>query len=140
MLHAGPDDPDGPSPHPVAESAARWARFTFVVLFAMNLLDYMDRWILSAALPAVQKEFLIDNFWAGLLATFFLISYSVVSPAMGWLGDRTRRTYLLGIGVGVTRAWRLWEPALPATITSSSWRGVSWGSARQPTECSPQRS
>jgi MFS family permease len=105
MFHADQDDPQptltAAATAPAVPSATEWARFTFVVLFAMNLLDYMDRWILSAALPAVQKEFAIDNFYAGLLTTFFLISYSVVSPAMGWLGDRTKRTYLLGIGVGV---------------------------------------
>jgi MFS family permease len=109
MLHAGQDEtelpmaevastPEGAS---AMESAASWARFTFVVLFAMNLLDYTDRWVLSAVLPNIQKTFAIDNFWGGMLTTFFLISYSVISPVMGWLGDRTRRTWLLGLGVGV---------------------------------------
>jgi MFS family permease len=104
MFHAEQDDSTTPLATDRAESpvpsAARWARTTFVVLFVMNLLDYMDRWILSAALPAIQKEFSIDNFWAGMLATYFLVSYSLISPIMGWLGDRTRRTWLLAIGVG----------------------------------------
>jgi len=106
MIHVEQDDPVKPedatgSASPVLESAARWARFTFVVLFAMNLLDYTDRWVLSAVLEDIQKDFRIDNYSAGLLATYFLISYSLISPVMGWLGDRTRRTWLLGAGVGV---------------------------------------
>jgi MFS family permease len=38
---------------------------------------------------------------AGWLASLFLISYSLVSPFMGYAGDRMRRTWLLGLGVGV---------------------------------------
>lgn len=100
MIHAGQDDP-APDASPVVESAARWARFTFAVLFAMNLLDYLDRWVLSAVMGDLQRHFEFDNAAGGWLATAFLISYSLVSPIMGWLGDRTRRTWLLGAGVGV---------------------------------------
>src|SRR4029079_2173394 len=73
----------------------------FIVLFAMNLLDYTDRWILSAVLPHLKAEFGLSYTQSGLLLTLFLVSYSLVSPVMGWLGDRWRRTWLLGIGVGV---------------------------------------
>jgi MFS family permease len=74
---------------------------TFLVLFAMNLLDYIDRWVLAAVLPQIKADFHLGNTQAGWLATLFLISYSVVSPIMGWAGDRVRRTWLLGLGVGV---------------------------------------
>ena len=67
MFHAGQDEPDGPDAHPAAASAARWARFTFVVLFAMNLLDYLDRWVLSAVMGDLQHEFGFDNARGGLL-------------------------------------------------------------------------
>jgi MFS family permease len=87
-------------------TVGRWAKLTFVVLFAMNLLDYTDRNILSAVLPQLVQPpergglgISLDQ--AGWLATYFLISYSLVSPAMGWAGDRMRRTWLLGLGVGV---------------------------------------
>ena len=42
-----------------------------------------------------------SNDQAGWLSTWFLISYSLVSPFMGYAGDRMRRTWLLGLGVGV---------------------------------------
>jgi MFS transporter, Spinster family, sphingosine-1-phosphate transporter len=99
VLHT--QDDGGPQPGPAGASLPKWATLTFVVLFAMNLLDYTDRWILSAVLPHLKAEFQIDYTHAGLLFTLFLVSYSLVSPVMGWLGDRWRRTWLLGIGVGV---------------------------------------
>jgi MFS family permease len=75
--------------------------YAFAVLFVMNLLDYVDRYVLSAVLPELRDEFHLTNEQAGSLASFFLISYSLVSPLMGWAGDRMRRTWLLGLGVGV---------------------------------------
>ena len=77
-----------------------WA--TFAVLFAMNLLDYTDRNILTSLRDQIRADIpnLSNERW-GLLATIFLVSYSVFSPVMGWLGDRYRRTWLLAAGVGV---------------------------------------
>jgi MFS family permease len=86
----------GPPP-----ALARWAIPTFVVLFLMNLLDYMDRNILYAVLPQVKTALRLNNTQAGLLATYFLITYSLIGPVMGWAGDRARRTWLLGLGVGL---------------------------------------
>ncbi len=85
---------------PVA-APANLAMTTFVVLFAMNLLDYLDRNLLTSIRPQIRADIPISNERWGLLATVFLVSYSVFSPAMGWLGDRYRRTWLLAAGVGV---------------------------------------
>jgi MFS family permease len=73
----------------------------FGVLFAMNLIDYVDRYVLNAVLPEIQATFSMNDTQGGLLASYFLISYSAFSPFVGWAGDRYRRTYLLGIGVGI---------------------------------------
>jgi MFS family permease len=81
--------------------APRWALATFAILFAMNLLDYIDRNVLMSIQPQVKGEFHITNAQWGTLTSIFLVSYSVFSPIMGWLGDRYRRTWLLGLGVGV---------------------------------------
>ncbi len=79
----------------------RWAMTTFVALFAMNMLDYLDRNVLMSMQPQIKGELRISNFQWGLLTSIFLVSYSLFSPFMGWLGDRYRRTWLLGLGVGV---------------------------------------
>src|SRR5205823_2585984 len=94
------DEAIGPNrPLPQAGSVSRWALVTFVVLFVMNLLDYTDRWVLSAVLPTVKSEFGLSYFQSSLLFTLFLLSYTLISPLMGWAGDRMRRTWLLGAGV-----------------------------------------
>jgi MFS family permease len=81
--------------------APRWATTTFVALFSMNMLDYLDRNLLMAMQPQIKGDLGITNFQWGLLTSIFLVSYSVFGPIMGWLGDRFRRTWLLGLGVGV---------------------------------------
>lgn len=78
-----------------------FARHMFAVLFFMNLIDYVDRYVLNAVLSDIQKTFSMSDTQAGLLGTYFLISYSAFSPFMGWAGDRFRRTWLLALGVGV---------------------------------------
>jgi MFS family permease len=92
---------DGAVAAPKMGTARRWALVTFLVLFLMNLLDYIDRWVLSSVLPLVQADLGFKNTKAGWLASLFLISYSLISPVMGYAGDRMRRQRLLALGVGV---------------------------------------
>jgi MFS transporter, Spinster family, sphingosine-1-phosphate transporter len=80
---------------------ARWAMTTFVALFALNTLDYLDRNLLVSMQPQIKSDLGITNFKWGLLTSIFLVSYSLFGPVMGWLGDRYRRTWLIGLGVGV---------------------------------------
>jgi len=108
-------DETQPEEAPATAPLRWWAAVTFAVLFAMNMLDYMDRNILYAVLKQVKFDLKINDTQAGALATFFLVSYSLVSPAMGWLGDRWRRTWLLGIGVSV------WSVATIASGLSRSY-------------------
>ena len=101
MAHAKiiADDEIGPSKG--LSPAPRWAMTTFVALFCMNMLDYLDRNLLMSMQPQIKGELGITNFQWGLLTSIFLVSYSLFGPIMGWLGDRFRRTWLLGVGVGV---------------------------------------
>lgn len=99
MLSTSNDIP--PDAENFSALVSRWAIFTFLVLFTMNLLDYVDRNILNSVLIQVQSELRINDMLAGLLTTLFLVTLSVVSPVIGWFADRWRRTWILGIGVGV---------------------------------------
>jgi MFS family permease len=104
VLHAEPEGGspyDAPATSLVATPPARVAALTFAVLFAMNMLDYIDRWALSGVAEEIKAEFKVSDETVGSLNMYFLISYSVVSPFMGWAGDRFRRTRLLAAGVGV---------------------------------------
>ncbi len=81
-------------------AAAYWA---LAALFAMNLLNYIDRNILSALVEPVQRDLGMQGRDAliGFLSTAFFLSYALFSPLIGWLGDRVTRRYLLAAGVGI---------------------------------------
>ncbi len=74
------------------------------LLTGLNLLNYLDRLVVSAVLPRIQTEFSLSNFQGGLLATVFLVGYFLTSPIFGALGDRVPRKGLIAIGVGVWSA------------------------------------
>lgn len=75
-----------------------------VLLTGLNLLNYLDRLVLSAVLPKVQEELALSNFVGGLLATVFLLGYFLTSPVFGALGDRMARRGLIVFGVVVWSA------------------------------------
>lgn len=74
------------------------------LLTALNLLNYLDRLVMSAVLPRVQESLGLSNFEGGLLATVFLAGYFVTAPLFGALGDRVARRGLIAVGVLVWSA------------------------------------
>ncbi len=84
------------------------------VLFLMNLLNYVDRYSFFAAGNHIQNELQIKDFRYGILGASFMIVYMIVSPAMGWMGDRFNRKLLIAGGVG------LWSLATVGTAFSTS--------------------
>jgi MFS family permease len=89
--------------------------FALAILFAMNLLNYVDRYSFFAAGSHIQKDLKIDDYWFGWLGAAFMIVYTIISPPMGWLGDRYNRKLLLASGVG------LWSLATVGTAFSSNY-------------------
>jgi MFS family permease len=80
------------------------ATTTLVLLCGMNLLDYIDRFILAAVLPKIQTEMKLSDMQAGALGPAFLIAYMLFAPLIGWAGDRYNRIHLL---VGGVALWSL---------------------------------
>lgn len=72
-----------------------------ILLTALNLLNYIDRFIVSAVLPEMSRDLDISKTVGGLCATVFLVGYSVTSPFFGSLGDRRPRKMLIAVGVGL---------------------------------------
>ena len=75
-------------------SAAFW---TLQALFAMNLLNFIDRYILAAVLHRVQDDLVPGtdaDALGGLMATIFFASYSIFSPIVAYLEKRVKRTWL----------------------------------------------
>src|SRR5215208_624077 len=69
------------------------------LLTGLNFLNYLDRFIVAAVLPRIQKDLGLSNFEGGLLATVFLLGYFATAPLFGSLGDRMPRKWLIALGV-----------------------------------------
>jgi MFS family permease len=91
------------------------ARAALLLLLAINLFNYIDRQVLAAVEPEIEKFFFPEGHdhsssllgittkgtWMGLLSTAFLISYMLTAPVFGWLADHMSRWSLVGFGVGI---------------------------------------
>jgi MFS transporter, Spinster family, sphingosine-1-phosphate transporter len=80
-----------------------------VLLIALNLFNYIDRYILPGEISLIQHEFHSTDQQMGALTTALFITYMITAPLTGWLGDRFRRKPLI-IGGAI-----LWSLATLAT-------------------------
>ncbi|HEX9099731.1 MAG TPA: MFS transporter [Candidatus Dormibacteraeota bacterium] len=78
-----------------------YARYVLAVMVGINFLNYLDRWVASAAAPLIQKEFHIDDAQVGLIGTAFLLVYAVAALPFGYWGDRGVRRTVIGVGVTI---------------------------------------
>ncbi|CAM5165018.1 unnamed protein product [Eretmochelys imbricata] len=69
------------------------------VLCYINLLNYMDWFIVSGVLVDIKKYFNISDGSAGLLQTVFIFFFSLSAPFFGYLGDRYNRKVILSVGI-----------------------------------------
>ncbi len=70
-------------------------------MVAINFLNYMDRWVASAASPLIQKEFGLSDAQVGLLGSAFLLVYAVAALPFGYWADRGIRKTVIGVGVAI---------------------------------------
>lgn len=71
-----------------------------VVLTGINLLNYLDRYVIAALGESLRHSPLrISDTQFGLLTSVFILVYLVAAPAFGTLGDRGSRTRLIALGV-----------------------------------------
>ncbi len=99
------------------------ARYALGLLLTINMFNYIDRYVLSAAMPWIGKE---QGFFApgskvvafmdwfqhafgftpkmavlGLLSSAFMVTYMLTAPVFGRLAERFSRWLLIGVGVGL---------------------------------------
>jgi MFS transporter, Spinster family, sphingosine-1-phosphate transporter len=77
---------------------SRAALVALLLLLALNLLNYIDRYILPGAQPLIQADFHATDEQMGALTTALFITYMLTAPCTGWLGDRFRRKPLIVAG------------------------------------------
>jgi predicted MFS family arabinose efflux permease len=83
---------------PRTASNAKAATVALVLLTALNLVNYIDRYILPGVQEMVKSEFHVSDERIGTLTMWFFITYIVTAPLTGWLGDRLPRKPLIVIG------------------------------------------
>jgi multidrug resistance protein len=75
-----------------------YPRTALLVLTALNLVNYVDRSVLNAVQPLVQREFQLTKTQLGYLTSAFLIFYMVAAPFVGPLADRYSRKRIIALG------------------------------------------
>ncbi len=108
-----PFSPRMPEQPPASRERAG-AVSALALLLAINLFNYIDRYILAAVIPPLSTEFGLREEQAGLLASAFLYAYMIGAPLMGRLAERVSRWWIIAGSVAV---WSL----------ASGWTGLATG-------------
>jgi len=74
------------------------AQGTLLLLIALNLLNYIDRYILPGEVSLIQHEFHSTDQQMGALTTALFFFYMIAAPLTGWLGDWFPRKPLIIAG------------------------------------------
>jgi len=90
-------------------------RTALFLLTALNLLNYMDRSVLSAVQTQIQDEFHSTHTQIAFVTTAFFWVYMLAAPAMGPLADRFSRKWIV-VGGGL-----LWSLATLLTAVTHSY-------------------
>jgi MFS family permease len=78
-----------------------YRRYALGVLLAVNLLNYIDRQVLFAVFPLIKIDMNLTDTALGFLGSAFMLSYLILAPVFGWLGDHWNRTRLAAGGLVV---------------------------------------
>lgn len=100
------------------------------IVCAIGFLNFLDRMILAAMMPAIRSEFSLADAQLGLLSTMFGIVYAIAGLPLGRATDRFARNRLISIAAA------LWSLATAACGLASSFgalllarMGVAFGEA-----------
>lgn len=106
-----------------------YARYIFWLMFSINVVNYVDRWVFGLLLPLIQTDrtfcqpgstahFCINDFQTGLLSSSFILIYAVGALPLGLLADRIKRKNVIAVGVA------LWSVATILTALVTSFFGL----------------
>ena len=89
-----------PNPEPDGKSAAavhvpHYSYYALTVLTLVNFLNYIDRQMVPAVATSMQSDLHLSDTELGAMEAALLISFTVLAPLFGWLGDRWSRTKLM---------------------------------------------
>jgi MFS family permease len=93
-------------------------RAIVALLTGLNLVNYVDRFLVNAMSPRIKESLSLSDAETGLVVSAFMYGYFLTSPLFGWLGDRFRRKELIAAGVAV------WSIATIASGFATSLAGL----------------
>lgn len=121
---AGDDRPGG---HSAIVASMKFATRVLVLFSLINLVNYIDRYVVAAVLEPLGTDLGIDDAQRGRLTFVFVIVYMLAAPIFGALADRLHRPRLIAAGVTI---WSLATMAsalvhsYPALLIARSFVGV----------------
>lgn len=99
---AGADATGGTAVPPHAWNAAiRSPAVVFGLMFAINALNYLDRLLVVAVGPTLKADFHLRDRDIGLLASAFVLIYTLAALPLGLLADRVSRARVVAVGVAI---------------------------------------
>ena len=72
-----------------------------VILTSINLVNYLDRYVVAAILEPLGKDLHLVDSQLGSLTLVFVVVYMLAAPIFGWLADRYHRPRLVAAGVAL---------------------------------------
>lgn len=101
---------------------------TVALLWAVALLNYLDRQVIFSVFPLLRRDLNATDFQLGLVGTTFLVAYGTVSPFAGYIADRFGRVrvILASLLVWTAATWITGHiHSMPQLLTSRVLMGVS---------------
>lgn len=98
-----------------------------LILTTLNLLDYLDRYLIAALGSLVKAELGLSDRAFGFLGTAFFLVYLLSSPVFGHLGDRWGRVRLMAGGAvlwSLATSLTFWVTSYPALVLARGLVGV----------------
>ncbi len=78
-----------------------YAWYALFVMFMINMFNYVDRLSLGPAMEHLKRYFDVTDTKMGLILGAFTFVYAIISLPMGFLSDRGKRTFFVGLGAFV---------------------------------------
>lgn len=79
----------------LSRESPHYARAFLALLFVVNLLNYIDRLAITGLIEPIRKDLGATDAQMGTVGLAFTLTYSVLPPVFGWLGDRLPRTLVI---------------------------------------------
>jgi len=79
-----------------------YAWYTVALLTVVYVFSFIDRYILALLVEPIKAEMHLSDTQVGLLlGPAFAIFYTTMGIPLGWLSDRARRTWIVGVGLTI---------------------------------------